>query len=117
MKRHVTRIKVHGAVGMVHGDKPLSPRSKAAMRAIMSAVVDMMEGKEGRAVLLKTKLLSTKCRRCGREFRVSAHRGIRAHECPHGIQCVSGSSKSRREPCPACFAARQVELPFLERTK
>ena len=55
--------------------------------------------------------LKIKCRRCGQAFRVTPRATIRAHECPHGLQCLPAKkTRARPEPCMLCFQERQGVL-------
>lgn len=63
-----------------------------------------------------TKRKERECRRCGRLIKVTNTNHLRAHACPHKRDCVLTAAArfrgERVERCPACFATRQLELPF-----
>jgi hypothetical protein len=51
------------------------------------------------------------CKRCGQIFRMRKAGGVRAHQCPHGLQCLP-PARTRKKPehCAICFEARQGVL-------
>jgi hypothetical protein len=51
------------------------------------------------------------CKRCGRAFRPVRTGKIRAHLCPHDVQCrPPKKTRTRGEHCEACFAERQTTI-------
>lgn len=55
--------------------------------------------------------------KCGLEVATTSTGRLRAHDCPHGIVCVAPFKARlkgvRGKQCPTCFAARQLELPYV----
>jgi hypothetical protein len=51
------------------------------------------------------------CPRCRRTFHPVLTGKIRSHECPHGMICRPPmKTRTRGEPCPLCFEARQLTI-------